>query len=165
MIRLIALGVILLILMAAIGTVISRHDAKVKAGVVAVWKPLFDQQKEATDTAVGAANQNLETIHLYRDQAQECSRATKGLEQAAKDARAERDAILSKNAGRIAQLEADRRKHQQQTTTPDPAGATCEQKLGNINGILDDLGARRMRDHPAAVIGPPAPRDGLTISK
>lgn len=150
MIRLIALGVILLALMAFIGTVIAKHDNKVKAAVVAAWKPLFDQQVESTNIAVGAAEQNLATAHAYSAQAQECSRGTAGLEKAAKDARAERDSLLTANAGRLRQLDADRKKHQQQTTTPDPAGATCEQKLGNINGILDDLGARRMRDHPVS---------------
>lgn len=148
MFRLIALGVVLLAIMAAIGIVVAKHDSKVRAATVAVWKPLFDQQVESTKTAVGAAEQNLATAHAYRDQAQLCSAGTAKLEQDAKNAREERDRLLQANSGRLARLEADRRKHQQQTTTPDPAGATCEQKLGNINSILDDLGARRMRDHP-----------------
>lgn len=151
MFKLIALGVLLLAIMAAIGTVIVKHDNKVKAATVAVWKPLFDQQVESTNTAVGAAEQNLATAHLYRDQAQECSRGTSELERSAKEAKAQAALDLAAKQGRLNQLESDRKKHQQQTTTPD--GATCEQKLGTIGGIVVDLGARRMRDHPPGAEG------------
>lgn len=141
-------GVVIVGGIAFVETFVHNHDAKVKQGVVDVWKPLLDQQIESTKTAVSAAEQNLATAHLFRDQAKQCSDGTAALEQGAEEAKRQAALDLAAKQGRLTQLEADRKKHQQQTITPDPAGATCEQKLGTIGGIVVDLGARRLRDHP-----------------
>lgn len=164
MFKLIALGVILLALMAAIGVAVAKHDAGVRVKALAPWQPLIvhcndaklkpDQCNEQW-TVLKTANETLQgDFKKLDDERKLCSA---GVEKEGKETKATLDAkdkqIKAKQKV-VNDLQAQLDAIDAELTAPPAAGESCEATLKTIDTRNDELGARRLRDYPSQPASP-----------
>jgi hypothetical protein len=149
--KLIALGVLVLIILGAVAGAIHVHDNKVRAKEAAIWKPRLDAMTKDKETAV-AANVSLQGDVARIDQERQlCSAGVQALGNAQKAAETVKAKALLAAGGKIAELSAHRDALEALLTQPATEG-TCDERLAKIDAANDAVGGRRLHDH--------APTDG-----
>jgi prefoldin subunit 5 len=162
--KLIALGVILLAIMAAIGVVVAKHDAGVRVKALAPWQPLIVHCNDAKLTpaqcneqwiALKTANETLQVDFKKLDkERQECSAGVTKLGKDTKDTLDAKDKQIKAKQKVVNDLQAQIDAIDAELAAPAAAGESCEATLKTIDTRNDELGARRLRDYPPKPAGP-----------
>lgn len=141
-------GIVIIGGILAVTSLIAAHDHKIANARDDYWEPQLKQQTAATNMAVDASRQNLQTIHDISQQAQECSSKVTKYEESGKKMQEAADAKLRAANRKLVNTETDRATYETLAGQLSQAGASCEQKLSTVRDTLSGIGDIRMRDHP-----------------
>lgn len=173
--KLIALGVILLALMTAIGVVVAKHDAGVRVKALAPWQPLIvhcndaklkPEQCNEQWTVLKTANESLQGDFKKLDaERQLCSAGVQKQGEETKATLEAKDKQIKAKQKTVNDLQAQIDAIDAELAAPAVAGESCEATLSKIDTRNDELGARRLRDYPVQPAsadqgGKPAPATG-----